>query len=1777
MIFVLTFVGTIKAETSLGNGRFNHFKLNEIAESEIDCDGLQAEISGDSIICSNTSTLLWANIYSTSGSITSIQWKLDGNVIELNGDGYYYRASIGGDYTVTFTNSEGCTYTSEVYSITVNAAPSATISGKDYYCQNVANLLESNAVAGSGSIESYQWQLDYSDLPLDANSSNYTVTDEGFYQVVVTNSNGCSYTSSSHWVHLFTVEISGDSIFCNNNVESLFANSNGPYNWDLTYDWKVDNEIIISNSNSAYFVTDSAGVYSVLISNSDGCSYESEHVSVLLSPTVSIDGDNHICEGDTIILESSASIEGGSIYSYQWELGGDSILVDGSNSIYQASADGVYSIVVTGGNGCSTRSSDFILNKALTAEISGDSIVCDNNNVIIYSNASVIDGYIDSYQWKINGENVPNSGNSASYVATLSGNYTVNVNNSNGCSITTDTFTLYPFSSSVVGQDYICEGDSIALTNTITVEEASVQAYQWKLNGNNIIDDGTNDTLIVIDSGYYSVELTSSSGCSMVTDSHSVSIQPIPQGTVTETSLRFCEGDSSILHFNASANSGSVDIYQWMLDGDSIEYNANSDSFIVRSPGDYSVLLTSDNACSNLINAFSIIVDTLPISTINGINEFCDGDSSLLSFESIMDGNHIAAYQWIHNEDSIIDNGDQPTIMVKDSGDYSLLLTSFEACTYLTEPYSILLFSTPEASISGGETFCNGDTVVLHSNAFIDNGTIDSYQWLMNGDRIDSIGVLDSLMVTMGGDYSIELTSYSACSSVTDPLSITVNALPITEVYSYGFYCDDDSVVLNANASVENGNIEYYQWKLNGVDISENGNDEQYLASISGAYSVDVVTNDNCSVTSSPVEISSVFEYEVSGSGSYCEGNGPSIDLYGSQVGLIYILYQLAVEDSSYTIFDVKNGTGDSISFMNVPNGTFYIDASVLDENFNVFCSKVLTELIEIDYETFNVETIFHGSGVVSSNQSGNLFCEGTDANYEFNPNTGYELVSVIINDEINEEARNSGAYTFESIDTSHSIFVEFACATVFVELVSGENGSIIANQDDFVCVGMDPTYSIVADGGYTIEEVFIDGELDTTGIVESGNLTLVNIQSTQTISATFVACQSYSITASAGVGGSMTPVGVTNVCEGGTVEYFFEPENYGYSIEEVLINGISDVTDAVNSGYYVFEAIDTNQTIEVTFGSNTCLQVFSLIDNPSDQCVASSAFPIYLDGSEIGVNYQLYQNHNPISDLIVGTGDTLFFGTYEEGYYSIEGTNGACTEWMDNAISNYAPYAILDTVIDFNKPDSRGVMRSLFTELSNDNAVILSFCTGWCPSCGVTNPILEEVYQESCKGSGNIKQWGILTQDGYGGETDNLYGNLYSRQRGISFPIIANSIDLATEYNITSIPSVLVIIPDSEEPINSQVYKFEVYSDDLKDKLGCLLNSNGYPLSDVNTINANFGPNGIVLPFGKQIICNDGDQSYSILANDGYKIEDVFIDGVSNTNATKEGTYTFTNINEAHSINVSFVPCDTSYGDTSVIACGSYTWHDSTYFESTDSASYTLMNSDGCDSVVTLDLTIYSMNNVSSADTSVFYICKDSQVTIDSVIYSDEGVYELVKVSQNGCDSIYFISIQSHETIAYSIHVDNSNNGMIWIDILDYDGEYEVEWLIDSVTYNTDTIFNIIPNSIAGAFIDSNNCYSMIDTTIGIQTGTENTITEGKLRVYPNPASRYLMIELIDVSIEPAVVKVYSILGQTLLETDFERSSVYKLNLESLSEGVYLVEVEIEGEKYLRKFKIIE
>ncbi len=109
--------------------------------------------------------------------------------------------------------------------------------------------------------------------------------------------------------------------------------------------------------------------------------------------------------------------------------------------------------------------------------------------------------------------------------------------------------------------------------------------------------------------------------------------------------------------------------------------------------------------------------------------------------------------------------------------------------------------------------------------------------------------------------------------------------------------------------------------------------------------------------------------------------------------------------------------------------------------------------------------------------------------------------------------------------------------------------------------------------------------------------------------------------------------------------------------------------------------------------------------------------------------------------------------------------------------------------------------------------------------------------------------------------------------------------------------------------------------------------------------------------------------------------------------------------------------PCVPLIGVDTQTSCGSYTWIDGNIYSTSNStATYVLTNAAGCDSIVTLNLTINNSNAGSESITA----CDAYTWSANGTNYTSGGTYTAVLTNMNGCDS----------TATLNLTINNSNAG---------------------------------------------------------------------------------------------------------------------------------------------------
>jgi len=226
---------------------------------------------------------------------------------------------------------------------------------------------------------------------------------------------------------------------------------------------------------------------------------------------------------------------------------------------------------------------------------------------------------------------------------------------------------------------------------------------------------------------------------------------------------------------------------------------------------------------------------------------------------------------------------------------------------------------------------------------------------------------------------------------------------------------------------------------------------------------------------------------------------------------------------------------------------------------------------------TYTLDVTVVGNGSVTKDPDQQTYDHGTIVTLTATPDTGYHFVSWSGDVPSGHETDNPLTIT---MDSDKSITATFVINTYIITASADEHGSVtpvnqVVNYGDPVSVTITP------DSGYCLASL-IDNCTDVTSLVSGNTYIIPSVKENHTIMATFV-INTYTVTITAGYGGSITPYGAVIVCYDGTQAFVITP-NQGYHIREVLIDGMS--IGAVSS--YTFTNVTTNHTIEAFFEINT-------------------------------------------------------------------------------------------------------------------------------------------------------------------------------------------------------------------------------------------------------------------------------------------------------------------------------------------------------------------------------------------------------------------------------------------------------------------------------------------------------------------------------------------------------------------------------------------------------------
>jgi len=296
-----------------------------------------------------------------------------------------------------------------------------------------------------------------------------------------------------------------------------------------------------------------------------------------------------------------------------------------------------------------------------------------------------------------------------------------------------------------------------------------------------------------------------------------------------------------------------------------------------------------------------------------------------------------------------------------------------------------------------------------------------------------------------------------------------------------------------------------------------------------------------------------------------------------------------------------------------------------------------------------------------------------------------------------------------------------------------------------------------------------------------------------------------------------------------------------------------------------------------------------------------------------------------------------------------------------------------------------------------------------------------------------------------------------------------------------------------------------------------------------------------------------------------------VWMDGI--TYSVSNDTATFNFVGGAANGCDSLVTLDltivnSATGTDTVTACNAYVWMDGiTYSASNDTATFNFVGgaANGCDSLVTLDLTIVN----SATGTDAVTAC-DAFAWMDGITYSasnDTATFNFVGGAANGCDSLVTLDL-----IINTVNTGVTQNGLA---LTSDAGNATYQWLNcdignSIISGETNQSFTPTLNGNYAVAVTENGCTDtsscMSITVVGIIKSDFNF----DFVIYPNPNSGKFIIEFKSTS-HNTRIDIYDMLGKKIVNINSAEHKT-SIDISNKPKGIYMVKITDDGKTTFQK-----
>ncbi|WP_336514476.1 gliding motility-associated C-terminal domain-containing protein [Pollutibacter soli] len=740
--------------------------------------------------------------------------------------------STPGNYTITYSFSNGTCANTATASITIQDKPTLVITNPAPVC-SPATVDITGAAITAGSSAGLTLQYYTNAAGTIALSNPTSVSTSGTYYIKAVSSTGCAdikpVTVVINAAPVASISYAG-SPYCTSNTTTVNVTRTGQSGG--TYSASPAGLVINSSTGELNIANSTPGTYTITYSFSNGTCSNTAVTSITIQdlPTLVITNPVPVCTPVTVDITSAAITAGSSAgltLQYYTNASG-TIALANPNAI---GTSGTYYIKAISATGCSViKPVVVVINTAPTATISyAGSPYCTSNTTTVSVNRTGQSG--GTYSASPAGLVIDTNTGELNIANSSAGTYTITYNFSNGtCGNTATTSVTIQNLPTLVITDpaAVCAPATVDITSAaITTGSTAGLTYQYYSDAAGTVV--LTNPASISTSGTYYIRGKAANGCLSNVQAVAVTINAAPTATISYAGSPYCISNTTTVTVSRTGQGGGT--YSASPAGLLINSATGAVNIAGSSPGTYTITYSITNGTCAGTATTSIAIQDKPTLVITNPAAVCSPATVDLTAAAVTTGSAAGlTYKYYSNAagTNVLSNPDAVSV----SGTYYIRGIAANGCESSLEAVTVNINSLPEATISYAGPFCIANTTTATVTQTGQTGGVYSAP---AGLKINaSTGALN-ISGSTPGTYTVTYSFSNGTCSNTATTEVTIEGIPVLVVVNPAAVCAPNTVDLTA-ATVTTGSTSGLSFRYYSDAGGTTVLDKPAAVKISGTY-----------------------------------------------------------------------------------------------------------------------------------------------------------------------------------------------------------------------------------------------------------------------------------------------------------------------------------------------------------------------------------------------------------------------------------------------------------------------------------------------------------------------------------------------------------------------------------------------------------------------------------------------------------------------------------------------------------------------------------------------------------------------------------------------------------------------------------------------------------------------------------------------------------------------------------------------------------------------------